>query len=104
MLGTTNYLDPTSRSLLTQVKVPNQDGATVPGMYVDVTFEVHRTAAPLLIPDPLILERRGNRVAIIQDGKVHFVQVKLGIDYGNNVEITEGLKGDEQSSSTPANG
>jgi RND family efflux transporter MFP subunit len=102
VLGTTNYLDPASRSLLTEVKVPNQDGALLPGMYVDVTFEVHRTSAPLLIPGPALIQNaEGNRVAIIQDGKAHFVQVKLGIDYGNNVEITEGLKGDEQVIANP---
>jgi len=102
VLGTTNYLDPTSRSLLTEIKVPNQDGALLPGMYVDVTFEVHRTSAPLLVPGPALVQNaQGNQVAIIQDGKAHFVQVKLGIDYGKNVEITEGLKGDEQVIANP---
>jgi RND family efflux transporter MFP subunit len=102
VLGTTNYLDPTSRSLLTEIKVPNQDAALLPGMYVDVTFEMHRTAAPLLIPGPALVQNaEGNQVAIIQDGKAHFVPVKLGIDYGNNVEITEGLKGDEQVIANP---
>ncbi len=102
MLGTTNYLDPASRSLLTEIKVPNQDGALLPGMYVDVTFEVHRTSVPLLVPGPALVQNSdGNQVAIIQDGKAHFVQVKLGIDYGKNVEITEGLSGDEQVIANP---
>jgi multidrug efflux pump subunit AcrA (membrane-fusion protein) len=71
-------------------------------MYVDVTFEVHRTSAPLLIPGPALVQNAaGNQLAIIQDGKAHFVQVKLGIDYGNSVEITEGLKGDEQVIANP---
>jgi RND family efflux transporter MFP subunit len=102
VLGTTNYLDPTSRTLLTEVKVPNQSGELLPGMSVNVTFDEHRDKVPLLVPGPALIQSSdGNQVVIIQDGKAHFVPVKLGIDYGSTIEVTEGLNGDEQVIANP---
>jgi RND family efflux transporter MFP subunit len=102
VLGTTNYLDPGSRALLTEVKVPNQSGELLPGMFVNVTFDEHRDKTPLLVPGPALIQSAdGNQVAIIQDGKAHFVPVKLGIDYGATIEVTEGLNGDEQIIANP---
>ncbi len=107
VMGTTNYLDPASRSLLTEVKVPNVkeadgDYALLPGMYVQASFEVNRTSPPLVIPAPaLVNNSAGTQVAIIQDGKVHFQKVVLGQDFGSELEVVEGLNGDEQIIANP---
>jgi RND family efflux transporter MFP subunit len=107
VMGTTNYLDQTNRTLLTEVKVKNEqnaDGtfALLPGMYVSVDFELKRDKPPLVIPAPaLVYNADGTQVAIVQDGKVHFVKVDLGNDSGNEVEIVNGLSGDEQIIATP---
>lgn len=102
VMGTTNYLDPTSRSLLTEVKVPNDDEALLPGMYVYVHFKLDRPHPPLLVPGPAIIENaQGSQVAVVQDGKIHFVKVKLGEDFGSTVEVTEGLNGNEEIVATP---
>jgi RND family efflux transporter MFP subunit len=102
VMGTTNYLDTASRSLLTEVKVPNADGALLPGMYVNVDFQVIRPTPPMLVPGPALIDNAdGEHVAIVQDGKVHYQPVTVGIDYGATVEITGGLTGDEQIISNP---
>ena len=101
VMGTTNYLDPANRSLLTEVKVPNvkePDGAfaLLPGMFVQVSFAVERDAPPLLVPAPaLVTNADGTQVAIVKDGTVHFRRVTLGQDFGSEVEVVEGLNADE---------
>lgn len=107
VMGTTNYLDQTNRTLLTEVKVQNEknaDGtfALLPGMYVTVDFEIKRNKPPLVIPAPaLVANADGTQVATVQDGKVHFVKVDLGEDSGNSVEIVNGLTTDAQIIATP---
>jgi RND family efflux transporter MFP subunit len=102
VMGTTNYLDPNNRSLLTEIKVPNDDGALLPGMLVDAKFKLTRDNPPLIIPAPsLIVNAQGTQVAVVQDNTIHFRKVQIGEDYGNKLEITGGLQGDEQIISTP---
>jgi RND family efflux transporter MFP subunit len=107
VMGTTNYLDPLNRSLLTEVKVPNpveSDGtfSLLPGMYVEVKFAISRDTPPLMIPAPALVHNAdGTQVAVMRNGVVHFQKVSLGQDFGNEVEITDGLTGDEQIIANP---
>jgi RND family efflux transporter MFP subunit len=107
VMGTTNYLDPVNRSLLTEIKIPNvkeADGtfALLPGMYVEVNFDIKRESPPLVIPAPaLISSSDGNQVALVKNGVVHFQKVTLGQDYGSEIEVVEGLTGDEQIIKNP---
>ena len=58
---TANSLDPTSRTMLVEVQVPNADGALLPGMYAQVDLSSPRANAPLLVPgDALIVLRHRN--------------------------------------------
>jgi RND family efflux transporter MFP subunit len=101
VMGTTNYLDQASRSLLTEVKVlntPRPDGTytLLPGMYVQVGFVVKHEVPPLVVPGPAIVNNAdGTQVAIVRNGTVHFQKVTLGEDFGNEVEVVGGLTGDE---------
>ena len=101
VMGTTNYLDPANRTLLTEVKVPNvkePDGAfaLLPGMFVQVSFSVNRDTPPLLVPAPaLVANAEGTQLAVVQDGTVHFRKVTLGQDFGSEIEVIDGLGGDE---------
>src|SRR5206468_3615956 len=71
VMGTTNYLDPTNRSLLTEVKLPNPtepDGnfALLPGMFCEASFNVKRETPPLRIPGPAIVNNaEGTQVALV---------------------------------------
>lgn len=107
VMGTTNYLDPTNRSLLTEVKVPNPkepDGtfALLPGMYVETSFTVTRNTPPLVVPGPsLVNNAQGSQVVVMSNGTAHFKKVVIGKDFGNEVEIAEGLNGDEEVIANP---
>jgi len=90
---TANALDPASRTLLTEVQTPNPDGTLLPGMYATVHFRVHRQNPPLLIPSAAFRNTAGGPVAAVlgEGAVIRFVPVKLGRDYGAQIEVTEGL-------------
>jgi RND family efflux transporter MFP subunit len=90
---TANALDPSSRTMLVEVAVPNADGALFPGMYAEVDLSSARSNPPLLIPAlALIVRSDGAQVAVVQaDGVVHLQKVEIGRDYGDRVEIVQGV-------------
>jgi RND family efflux transporter MFP subunit len=90
---TANALDPTSRTLLTEVHVPNADGALLPGMYAQVQLSSVRTDLPMLVPsDALIVRADGTQVAVVRpDHSVHLQKIEVGRDYGNRLEVISGL-------------
>jgi RND family efflux transporter MFP subunit len=93
---TAGALDPSSRTLMAEVQVPNGDAALMPGMYVRVLFQMERSRPPVIVPGAaLVVGREGVRVAIIEGTKLHYRTVELGRDYGNEVEVLSGLDGGE---------
>lgn len=91
---TSNSLDPASRTLLTEVRTPNPGGLLLPGMYATVHFQLRRENPPLLIPASAFRNTaKGPVLATVGEGaRVHLVRVKLGRDYGAQIEVLEGLK------------
>lgn len=94
---TASALDSRTRTLLTEVQVPNPDGLLLPGMYAQVTLLNLRSNPPILIPgDSVVAGASGTRVAVVQPGNiVHFESIAIGRDYGVEVEVLAGLKGGE---------
>ena len=90
-------IDPNTRTLLTQVDVPNPYEALQPGMYVQVKFVAARAARSILIPSAALVTRNdGTQVALLDANKtVHYRTVQLGRDYGAEVEVVTGLEGGE---------
>jgi RND family efflux transporter MFP subunit len=95
---TSESLDPNTRTLLTEVDVPNPDSSLLPGMYAQVTLRSVSAEPPLLVPgDALVARANGIRVAVVgDDGVVHFQKVSVGRDYGTETEVLSGLQGGEQ--------
>jgi RND family efflux transporter MFP subunit len=91
---TANALDPSSRTMLVEIRVPNYDGALFPGMYAQVDLSSSRSNPPLLIPgDTLIVRAEGTEVALVRaDHTVHFQKIQIGRDYGNKLEVLSGLE------------
>jgi RND family efflux transporter MFP subunit len=94
---TANALDPNTRTLLTQVDVPNPDDALRPGMYLRVKFVVERTTPSVLIPGAAVVTRNaGPEVALLGNGNtVLYRKIQLGRDYGAEIEVVTGLTGGE---------
>jgi len=93
----THAVDTTSRSMLAVLRTPNPGHLLLPGMYAQVRFATSRPVSTLLIPgDALVNGTQGTRVATTgPDGKVHFKSVRVGNDFGNEIEILDGLSPDE---------
>ena len=89
-------LDAASRTLLTEVQIPNPKGVLLPGMYVEVRFAVTDSAPPLIVPaNTLVIRTDGPQVALVRpNNTVHYQKIELGRDYGDRVEVVGGLDGD----------
>ncbi len=95
---TANALDPASRTMLTEVQIPNPDGDLLPGMYARVTLFNLRSQPPLLIRgDCIVSGAKGTQVAVLLPGDlIHFQTITIGRDFGTEVEIVSGLEVGEQ--------
>jgi RND family efflux transporter MFP subunit len=82
-----------ARTLKVEVDLPNDDQVLVPGMYVDVAFEL---AAGNLLEVPaaaLMFRSNGPQVAVVNpDGHIHFRPVTIARDQGNVVELGSGVQ------------
>ena len=89
---TSEALNPQARTLQVEVDIQNADLALVPGMYVDVSFQVP-TAGLLQVPAAALTFRSsGPQVAVIdENNKVHFHNVTIARDNGGTVEIGSGV-------------
>ena len=96
-------IDPGTRTLLTEVRVPNTDNVLIPGMYAQVKFDVGGTVKSLRIPsNTLIVDAAGPKVAVVgADSKLKFVPVVIARDFGTEIEIASGLTGNEQLVTNP---
>lgn len=90
---TSSSIDPNSRTLLVEVHVRNPTDKFLPGMYAVVDFVEAKTQPALLVPGEAIVVRGGKQmVAAVVDSRVHFVPIQIGRDFGEQTEITAGLK------------
>lgn len=87
-----------SRTLTTQVDVPNADGTLRAGLYVYVTLKVPRTEQNVVIPaEALVFNQRGTQVAVARDdGTAQWRSVQINRDSGTTIELRSGLEGTEQ--------
>jgi len=94
---TASALDPGSRTLLTQVDIPNSSHQMLPGMFVYVAFEIGPSGTRWRIPaTALVFNAQGTRVVVVGAGnKLHFQQVVLGRDLGTAIDVQSGLQGNE---------
>ena len=90
---TAGAIDSASRTMLTEVQVPNRDDALLAGSYVTVRFKMQRAKPPLLIPaNALLVDAQGVRVALVgTDDTLRYQPIELGRDYGDRVEVLKGL-------------
>src|SRR5205807_3269190 len=95
--STAGALDPASRTLLTEVRLRNEDHALLPGMYAQVKFSLVPSETVWVVPATALIARAAGPqvLSVRDDGAVHYVGVRLGRDLGQSVEIVEGLTGRE---------
>lgn len=92
-----NALQPGSRTLLTEIDVPNPDGALSPGIYCTVELAIPRKTPSMTVPgDAVIFNQGGLQVAVVEDGKVRMQKIVVARDFGKDVEVREGVKPGDQ--------
>jgi len=94
---TASAIDPGTRTLLTQVDIPNPSHRLLPGMFVYVTFKIAPAGTHWRVPaTAVIFDAQGTRVAIVGAGNLlRFQEVVLGRDFGTSIDVQAGLQGHE---------
>jgi len=87
-------LDASSRTLRTEVQIPNPDGRLFAGTYCEIHFSLEASGTTLIVPsNDIIIRGDGIMVAVISgDHRIHLQPVKLGRDFGTQIEILDGLQ------------
>jgi RND family efflux transporter MFP subunit len=90
-------LEPTTRTLLTEIDVPNPDGALSPGIYCSVELHIPRKTPSLVVPaDAIVFDAEGLHVAVVKDGVLHMENITIARDFGTEVEVVDGLNAGDQ--------
>jgi len=90
-------LEPGTRTLLTEVDIPNPDGALTPGIYCTIELHIPRKTPSLSVPaDAIIFNRNGMQVAVVSNGKAELRKVGVTRDLGTRVEVDSGIKAGDQ--------
>jgi len=91
--NTAKAIDPTSRTLLTELQVPNETGELLPGAYALITLQVNDNTGILTIPSNALLFRsEGTTVGVVDaDGQVEIRKITTNLNLGDKLEISQGL-------------
>ena len=95
---TAEAIDLNTRTLLTEVDVPNRSGRLLPGSFGEVHFAVGSNVDKVTIPvNAMLFRSEGPRLAIIgPDNKVELRPISIGKDYGTTLEVLSGLSIQDQ--------
>jgi RND family efflux transporter MFP subunit len=86
-----------TRTLLTEIDIPNPDGALRPGIYCSVELKVPRKIPSFIIPaESIIFTRSGLQVAVAKDGKAEIRNVRVTRDLGTHVQVDAGVSAGER--------
>ena len=82
-----------TRTLLTEIDLPNPDGALRSGVYCTVELKIPRKTPSFVVPaEAIIFNRNGLQVAVVNDGKAEIRKVRETRDLGTQVEVDTGVK------------
>jgi len=104
VVRTAEAIDTGTRTLLTEVDVPNHNGALLPGGYAQVHVQVKITGARLEVPVNALLFRSEGLRAVVVDAnhKTHLKPLTIGRDYGITLEVLQGLDANDWIVLNPA--
>jgi RND family efflux transporter MFP subunit len=101
---TANSIDPATRTLLTEVDVPNKDGRLLRGSFGEVHFSPKINTAKVTVPvNAMLFRQEGARLAIVgADNKVQLRPITIGRDYGATLEVLGGVSLEDRIIVNPA--
>jgi membrane fusion protein, multidrug efflux system len=100
---TAGAVDPASRTLQVELQVANPNGEILAGSYAQVRFDEATNAHGLMLSDNVLIFRaQGMQVALVDSNNlVSLRSIKLGRDFGNTVEVLDGLAADDRVINNP---
>ncbi len=86
-------IEPVARTLLTEYLLDNKDGDLLPGGYVEAHMKIKPAENTIRLPvNTLLFRAEGSQVATLdENGKALLKPVKIGRDFGTEVEISSGV-------------
>jgi RND family efflux transporter MFP subunit len=104
VVRTAESIDLNSRTLLTEVDVPNKSGELLPGGYAQVHLDVKIIGQRLQVPvNALLFRSEGLRaIAVDSNHQLHFRPLTIGRDYGTALEVLQGLNASDWIVLNPA--
>jgi RND family efflux transporter MFP subunit len=104
--NTAGAIDPASRTLLTELEVPNETGELLPGAYTQINLKLQGDTGLVTVPSNVLLFRsEGTAVGIVHsDGKVEIRKVVINRDLGDKLQISQGLSESDQVVLNPSDG
>ncbi len=98
LVRTANAIDQTTLTLLVEVDVQNPDLKLLPGGYAQVHFNLHLKHPALVLPgNTLIFRAQGTQVGVVDENNtVHLKDIKIGRDFGTQIEVEDGVQADDQ--------
>jgi RND family efflux transporter MFP subunit len=96
--NTARAIDPTTRTLLTELQIPNETGELFPGAYALITLQVNDNTGILTIPaNALLFRSEGTTVGVVDaDSKVEIRKITISLNIGDNLQISQGLTATDQ--------
>src|ERR1700678_1080842 len=93
VVRTADAIDPGTRTLNTEVDVPNKDGKLLPGSFGQVHFATGTMVPRITVPvNAMLFRAQGPQVAVVdKDGTVHLRAINIGRDFGATLEILGGI-------------
>jgi RND family efflux transporter MFP subunit len=91
-------VDMSTRTMLTEVDVPNTDYKLIPGMYADASITLEQRTDAVSVPIQALLQKGDGVVAFVVNGQDHIEErlLNIGIRTGNYAEILSGLQPGER--------
>jgi len=93
VVRTSGSIDPQTRTLQTEVDVPNHQGRLLPGGYAQIHLKVSGASTRLQVPvNALLFRAEGLRAVVVDDNHhVHLRRITIGRDFGTSLEVLQGL-------------
>jgi RND family efflux transporter MFP subunit len=85
-------IDAATRTMQVEVTLPNKEGALMPGAFVQVALPLQPSGVTTIPTNALMIRAEGQRVAAVgADNKVHLRPVRVGRNYGEAIEVLDGV-------------
>jgi RND family efflux transporter MFP subunit len=97
VVRTAEAINGTTRTLLTEIDLPNPGNTLLTGSYAEVHLHIPTTNSTFLVPvSTLIFRSEHLQVGVVRNGKVELADLTPGHDFGSDIEVVAGLKADDQ--------